>query len=243
MAQLPPQPQKTPWTRENKISAAGLVLAILGIILALTQPEVRSFVGLDHSLTPTQQATNATTQLYATSAPGCDTNTGNWINYNRAKITCEASEAIIGNTAQSDQLQGTFLMQIPGHLYSSNYVVQVQLQQKAQSSSDFGLYFRNQPGNQQGVYTFLVHPNGTWNAYVYNNNTGAPTILTGGTFGDVHASVLLSVAVNGQQFDFYANGRKLGTTTDSTYTNGTVGIAVDRGGIITASNFALSTVS
>jgi hypothetical protein len=122
-------------------------------------------------------------------------------------------------------------------------VVQAQLQQAEQSSSSFGLYFRNQPGNQQGVYTFLVHPNGTWNTYVYDNNTGAPTTLAGGTLGDAHASVTLTVSVNGQEFDFSANGRVLGTITDATYGNGTAGIAVDEGGVVTASNFVLSASS
>ena len=184
---------------------------------------------------------NVNTKLYATSAPGCDTNAGNWVDYNGTKVTCEGSKATISNTAQSPQLQGAFLIQIPGHSYPSNYVVQAQLQQQAQSSSDFGLYFRNQPGNQQGVYTFLVHPNGTWNAYVYDNDTGAPTILTGGTFGDAHASVTLTVSVNGQEFNFYKNGKILGIIADQTYTSGTVGIAVDKGGTINASNFVLST--
>jgi hypothetical protein len=75
----------------------------------------------------------------------------------------------------------------------------------------------------------------------YDNNTGAPTVLTGGTFGDAHAAVTLTVSVNGQEFDFSANGKMLGTVNDSTYGNGTVGIAVAPGGIITASSFVLST--
>src|SRR5262249_38910453 len=146
----------------------------------------------------------------------------------------EGSKTLISNTAHSAQLQGLFLVQISGHSYPSNYVVQAQLQQDAHSSSDFGLYFRNQPGKQQGVYTFLVHPDGTWNAYVYDNNTGAPKTLTGGTAGDAHTSMTLAVSVTGQKFDFYLGDRMLGSVTDQIYGNGTVGIAVDQGGTITA---------
>ena len=49
------------------------------------------------------------------------------------------------------------------------------------------------------------------------------------------------VAVNGQVFDFSVNGRTLGTVSDSTYGSGSVGIAVDKGGSVAASNFVLST--
>jgi hypothetical protein len=232
-----------------------LLLIVAGVLLGLqlnkgsvptTQPTPS--VGNTLTATPTGESASpssvvsAGTPLYTISAPGCGNNAGNWSTYNGAKITCKGSKTLISNTAHSAQLQGLFLVQIPGHSYPSNYVVQAQLQQDTHSSSDFGLYFRNQPGNQQGVYTFLIHPNGTWNAYVYDNNTGAPKTLAGGTASDAHTSMTLAVSVNGQRFDFYADGRTLGSITDQTYGNGTAGIAVDQGGTITASNFVLSTL-
>jgi serine/threonine protein kinase len=195
--------------------------------------------------TPTTASTSVPVgkQIYATSSPGytCDRNGGTWSDYNGVNITCQGGTSRITNTAQADFLQGTFLTGLAG-TYPSNYVVQAQLQQEKNSSSDFGLYFRNQPGKQQGVYTLLIHPDGTWNTYVYDNNTGAPTKLTGGgSIGDIHALVTLAVVVKGQQFSFYANGKLLGSVSDATYSSGTAGIAVDRGGSIIASNFNLYT--
>ncbi|EFH88497.1 serine/threonine protein kinase [Ktedonobacter racemifer] len=180
-------------------------------------------------------------RLYRATGVGqsCDHNGGAWSDYNGVGITCSGNQTVIRNTASTAQLQGTFLSKIQGQAYTSNYVVEAQLQQANTSSSDFGLYFRNQPGQQQGVYTLLVHPDGTWNTYVYDNNTGAPTRLAGGNLGDAHAAILLAVIANGQSFTFYANGHKLGEITNTTYAQGTAGIAVDKGASITAQSFTL----
>lgn len=182
------------------------------------------------------------TQLYATNTPGqqCDTNGGQWANFNGINVTCQNARTKLTSTSQSPTLQGTFLTSIPGHAYPPDYVVQAQVRQDANSSADFGIYFRNQPGsNQQGTYTFLVHPNGTWSAYVYDNTSGNPTELTNGSLGNPHASLLLDIVVTGQQFTFYANGRKLGAASDGTYASGTAGVAVDQGGTIFVSNFSV----
>ncbi|HLZ63946.1 MAG TPA: serine/threonine-protein kinase, partial [Ktedonosporobacter sp.] len=140
---------------------------------------------LPTQMTPTT-STGITTGplLYTAASPGqnCDTNQGTWTEFNGVKITCQGVSTVITNTSPSAGLQGIFLTGLPGKAYPANYVVQAQLQQNTQPAADFGLYFRNQPGNQQGVYTFLIHPDGTWGAYVYNNQTGAPMKLTGGPF-------------------------------------------------------------
>lgn len=47
------------------------------------------------------------------------------------------------------------------------------------------------------------------------------------------------MAVSGANFSFYVNGQLVGKTNDGTYSFGTVGIAVDAGGTIFASKFAL----
>lgn len=201
--------------------------------------------------TATGQATSATTTpptalpvgtlLYSTTSPGqpCDTHGGTWNNYNGVKIDCLNSAVRISSTAQTASLQGTFLTQLPDQAYPANYVIQIQFQQEQSSQNDFGIYFRNQPGQQQGVYTFLIHPNGTWSANVYDNTTGNPTKLTGGNFGDAYSPITLAVIVNGQQFTFYANGTMLGKISDTHYSNGTAGIAVDQGVKVVAGNFAL----
>jgi serine/threonine protein kinase len=192
--------------------------------------------------TSTPMATVPTGQLLysATSpGPGCDTGGGKWVVYNGAAINCLGGATRISNTSQKAQLQGIILTALPGQSFPANYVIQVQLQQSAQAANDIGVYFRNQPGSQQGVYSFMIHPNGTWSAYVYNNQTGAPTQLATGNFGDAHTPVTVTIVVNGQQFSFYKNGHGIGSVSDPTYSSGTVGIAVDQAGSVTASNFAL----
>jgi hypothetical protein len=131
---------------------------------------------------------------------------------------------------------------MPGYTYPSNYIVHAQLQQAANSSSDFGIYFRNQAGDQPGVYTFMIHPDGTWSSYVYDNVNGNPTEIASGSFGEVHAPVTLDIVVNGSRFTFYANGHQVGSASDSTYPTGTAGIALDQSGTIVVSQFALYTI-
>ncbi len=189
---------------------------------------------------PTQPATIPVgTQLYAAVSPGngCDSNGGTWQNYNNVQIACQGGKSVITNGTQ--KFGGTFLTAIPGQAYPSDYVVQAQFQQDNASNTDFGIYFRNQPGNQLGAYTFLVHPDGTWGAYVYDNNTGQPTRFKRGTLGDSHALVTLAVVVAGNNFTFYANGNKLAGAYNAKYQSGTTGIAVDQGGTVTASNFEM----
>jgi serine/threonine protein kinase len=185
-------------------------------------------------------------KLYSTSSPGpsCDSGGGQWATYNGAQVSCQNGATQISNTASTASLQGLFLTAIPGQTYPANYIVQVQLQQTSTSSNDFGIYFRNQPGsNQQGTYTFMMHANGTWSAYAYDNNTGAATQIASGQFGDAHTQVTLDIVVNGQQFSFYANGNELGSISNALYTSGTTGIAVDQGSSVVVSNFTLYAIA
>lgn len=174
--------------------------------------------------------------------PGCDAGGGQWANFNGAQVVCLGDRTKITNkSSQTRGLEGSFLIGLPGQSYPTNYVVQAQFQQDKAYSSDFGLYFRNQPGaEQQGVYTFLVHPDGTWSANVYDNATGAATeIDRGNLLIDARVPMTLAVVVNGQQFSFYVNGHALGSVSNQTYSSGTAGIAVNEGGSVVVSNFAL----
>ncbi len=49
----------------------------------------------------------------------------------------------------------------------------------------------------------------------------------------------VDVVVNGANFSFYVNGKHVGDATNGMYSIGTVGIVVDTGGDILASNFTL----
>jgi hypothetical protein len=154
-------------------------------------------------------------------------------------VTCEANATNITNTAQSNTLQGIFLTTIPGHDYPANYVISAQIQLAANSNGDFGLYFRNQPGNQTGVYTFMLHTDGSWTASVYDNVSGQPKELAKGQLGNLTNSMQLEVVVRGPRFVFFVNGDRLGRLDDLTYTQGTVGIAVNQGANINVSKFSL----
>jgi serine/threonine protein kinase len=203
--------------------------------------------------TPTVQPTSTQpigipkgTALYSVTTPGrpCDSHGGHWANYNSPTITCQGSGTLIDNPhPQSPNLVGTLLTAMPNGSFPSNYVVEAQLQQLG--TADFGIYFRNQPGNQNGIYTFFLHSNGTWSAYVYDNTTGAPSEIAGGSLNGVfnNGSGLIDVVVSGPNFTFYVNNKLVGRANDTTYPSGTVGIAVDAGGSILVSNFALYTVS
>jgi hypothetical protein len=179
--------------------------------------------------------------LYTTSALGqhCDKGGGQWDDYN-AVISCQGTDTRISNPShQHLSLAGTFLVGLPGQPYPGNYVIHVQMQQVKNSSSDFGVFFRNQVGNQPGVYSFFIHPDGSWSSYVYDNANGNPTEIATGSFGDPHAHVTLDMVVNGSQFTFYANGQQIGSANDATYPTGTAGIALDAGATVLVSQFAL----
>ncbi len=195
--------------------------------------------------TPSSGGIPVGTQLYSAAAPGpnCDNGGGQWNAYNNVQVNCQAGAAQLASTTQKDTLQGILLTKIPGRNYPANYVVQAQLQPNQNSTGAFGLYFRNQPDSQLGVYAFLLRPDGTWTVNVYDNNTGALTRLATGSLGSpVQDSVQMAVVVKGSQFSFYINGQSVKTLNDQTYSTGTAGIALGTGANVAASNFTLSKV-
>lgn len=205
------------------------------------------------TLTPTVAQTNVIPRgntIYYTATPGasnsgkpCDGGNEQWANYNSPILTCQPTSVMISNPGTS--LAGTLLLSLPKNAgsYPSNYVVEAQLQQASTSHSDFGIYFRNQPGDASGICTFLLHPDGSWSSYVYDNRTGAPTqIASGGSVGNAYSLMTIDVVAIGAQFTFYVNGNKVSSVHDTTYLTGTVGIAIEAGGTIFANNFYLYSV-
>lgn len=225
----------------------------LGVLTATNSPAPTAQPTVGTTATPAITATSIPTTvqtngvpkgtaLYSAPLPGssCDKNGGGWVNYNSPVLLCHSTDVEISNPQAN--LAGTFLISLPnsGSVFPSNYVIEVQLQQTSSSHSDFGIYFRNQPGNLSGVYTFLIHPDGSWSSYAYDNTTGNPTIIgSGGTIGSAYSSMTVDVVVNSANFSFYVNGKHVGDATNELYSMGTVGIVVDSGGDILASNFTL----
>ncbi|TMC37087.1 MAG: serine/threonine protein kinase [Chloroflexi bacterium] len=214
------------------------------------QPTSPSKLGSTPTSQPTTQSTTTQqtsvpkgSQLYSSTDPGrpCDSNGGHWANYNSVMLTCQGTGTQITNPhPQSPNLVGTLLTSLPNNgAFPSNYVIEAQLQPLNGSQADYGIYFRNQLGNQEGVYTFFIHSNGTWSTYVYDNTTGAPTEIARGRLSGAFGTATVDVVAAGSTFTFYVNGQLVGKTNDGTYPSGTVGIALDAGGTILASNFAL----
>ena len=213
------------------------------------QPTSPSKLGSTPTSQPTTQSTTTQqtsvpkgSQLYSSTNPGrpCDSNGGHWANYNSVMLTCQGTGTQITNPhPQSPNLVGTLLTSLPNGAFPSNYVIEAQLQPLNGSQADYGIYFRNQLGNQAGVYTFFIHSNGTWSTYVYDNTTGAPTEIARGRLSGAFGTATVDLVAAGSTFTFYVNGQLVGKTNDGTYPSGTVGIALDAGGTILASNFAL----
>lgn len=198
-----------------------------------------------------EQAQNV---LYSTVTAGasnggknCDEGSEVWQNANRPNVTCDAGSVSINNAQKSSA--GTFLTSLPHNLtYPDDYIVEAQVQQDTTSHTDFGLFFRiqpgQQPGQQAGAYSFLIHPNGTWSSYVYDATTGAPTeIAKGGSVGDANGVIAMNVLALGPDYTFYINRSPdpIGHAHDTTYLQGTAGIAMNGKGKLTVQSFALYT--
>jgi serine/threonine-protein kinase len=186
------------------------------------------------------------TELYSTTMPApppCNKAGDAWKTL-RGGFDCYSTALHIQGVAGTTQLGGTLLNQLPnGQSYPSDYVVQAHIQSLQQSA--FGIYFRNQPGSLlMGTYTFLVSPDGTWRANVYDNKTGESKQLASGkqTVSRTDAWMTLAVVVKGPNFSFYINDTLVDRAQDSTYPSGTAGIAVDHDGEVIADQFSLYAV-
>ena len=228
-----------------------IVIIITGSVFALLSSHSPTS-NLTHNNLPTRTPAIIATNyipygkpLYATSNPGpqCDKGGGQWSNYNDPQLQCSAAGTLISNpNSPSHGLVGTFLTDIPAGSYPSDYVLEAQIQ-PLNTSSNYGIYFRNQPGSEQGVYTFFIHSNGTWNAYIYSNTNGTQSALTSGKVPISRSSLLhLTVVVAGFNFTFYINNQLVGHITNIAYDTGNAGITVGAGGAILVKSFSLSTV-
>lgn len=169
--------------------------------------------------------------LYATPLPGksCDTYGGQWSAQPNATLTCTANALELANNG-SGSLAGTFLTALPkGASIPNDYMLQVQVTVSPNSrGGNFGVFFRNQPGSQQGGYSFLIAPSGNWSANAYDNTTGnASNLYSMPGITPVSSTATLDITVQGGDFQFYLNGTKLGGATSQAYTSGTLGLIVD----------------
>jgi hypothetical protein len=88
-----------------------------------------------------------------------------------------------------------------------------------------GLIFR--AVDNQNYYTFYVCQNGQFNSalYVKNVNTASTKLATSSAIHTgFHQINTLAVVVQGNTFNFYANGQHIGTVTDPTFIHGAIGV-------------------
>lgn len=177
--------------------------------------------------------------LYGTSVPTCDSTHSSWSMTANARITCGPSATEVSNASS---LAGVFLNNLAnGHAIPNNYIFQAQVRQGPGSHGAFGVLFRNQAGSSTlAAYAFLLFPNNTWSAMVYNKTTPAGTQLySHRTTVQLRGLVTITVRVRADTFTLYINGREQGNSISSFYPRGTVGLAVDKGADVFFSNFAL----
>ncbi len=256
LAQLPPQASSgKKRNRRGIMLIVVLVILIGGSILGTTllRNSALQNKGNTGSHTAQQSPTVNTptalpkgAQFYSTTMPApppCNKTDDGWKTL-RGGFDCYSTALHIHGLTGTKQLGGTLLNQLPGGKnYPDDYIVQVHIQSLQQSA--FGIYFRNQPENLlMGTYAFLVSPDGTWQANVYDSKTGEPKQLVSGkqTVSRTDVWMTLAVVVKGSSFSFYINDTLVGRVQDSTYPHGTAGIAVDHDGEVITDQFSLYAV-
>ena len=91
-----------------------------------------------------------------------------------------------------------------------------------------GLAIRSQ-SNNANLYLFQVCQDGSYNFYKYMvNSASSPTTLTRGNplaiKEGVGQSNTIAVVANGSNIDLYINGQKVSSTSDSAYSQGSIGL-------------------
>ncbi len=189
---------------------------------------------------PAAMIAPAKTLLYGTDEPGtsCDKRGGEWSSTTNAQISC--GQATTMHNSDQAMLAGTFLDKLPqGKTMPADYVLQVQVTVNAASTGNFGVFVRNQPGQQaQGTYSVLLAPPNTWKMYEYQNSSGAATALVQGipTQATLTGTFTIDVLVQGDTYTLFINGSQEGYAQSGTYMTGNIGLAVDAGADVSFKN-------
>jgi len=179
--------------------------------------------------------------LYETLLPACDAEKSLWSQNSLAHISCGDSATEMAD-GSPNFLAGTFLDKLPnGYGIPNDYVLQVQVNESPSSRGGFGIFFRNQPGDiHQGTFSFLLFPQGRWEASVYDDSTGARTLLHAAAANiQLDGLVTIDIVIHANTFTFYLNGYKQGSVSSNFYPSGTLGLAVNSGGDAFFRNLAI----
>ena len=141
----------------------------------------------------------------------------------------------------SSYLAGMYLNTLPnGSPIPNDYVLQVQISHSATSFGSYGVFFRNQPGSQQGTYSFMLDPAGYWKAYTYDNVTGAANTLYGHKATvPLNGFTTIDIVIHGAAFMFYLDGKYQGMAKSPKYAAGSLGFALDTGADVYIRNLAI----
>jgi hypothetical protein len=109
--------------------------------------------------------------------------------------------------------------------------IRVRVKQISGSSDHgVGVVFRVRDRAAENRYTFLVFSDGTWNFYKFVNGTRTDIEdNTDPAINGLNQVNELKIVARGDDFQFFANGKKLGETHDSTFDLGEVGLDVGQG--------------
>ena len=257
---MPIAPQPRLKKRDSSQSKWLLLMGTMLALVLLIGGSIRYFhIGLSNdaatrtgSISETQPSPTATgtanlllpvpvgTLLYSAARPACDAQSNLWSKTTNAGTICNQSALELKNTTTS-HLAGVYLDTLPnGSPIPTDYILQVQISQSANSYGSYGVFFRNQPGRQQGTYSFMLDPSGYWKAYTYDNVTGAASTLYGRkATSQLNGFTTIDIVVHGNTFSFYLNGVYQGRAESPTYTTGTLGFAVDTGADVYIKNLAI----
>jgi hypothetical protein len=108
----------------------------------------------------------------------------------------------------------------------SNFVYQVQLMIVKGDAG--GIIFRvDNDYTKGGFYLFGIGQNGQYGLYIYKNYTSVSTLSSGPSTAintGLNQSNLLTVVANGSNIDLYVNNHKIDGVSDSTYSQGYIGV-------------------
>ncbi len=259
-------PSPTPREKTRRTGCQPVWMILLGGILALllvvggaasflhflsgglARQTSTTVVGTQTSGTPGQQPPVALVPagqlLYSDNVPACSNQRTLWSKSPNASVSCGSSATELANTSNSF-LAGMFLDKFPnGYGIPNDYVLQVQINESPNSQGGFGVFFRNQPGLiHQGTFSFLLFPQGTWEANVYNDSTGQRTTLFSHRATIQYDGLItIDIVIHGNTFTFYLNGHKQGMAISALYPSGTIGLAADSKTNVFFRNLAIYTL-
>ncbi|HEY4034112.1 MAG TPA: protein kinase [Ktedonobacteraceae bacterium] len=152
---------------------------------------------------------------------------------NQPNVWRQASDTNSGSQCQFANAGYQVSQPQPNKLYQcyegnqySNFAFEVQM--TINKGDCGGLAIRSQ-SNYANLYLFQVCQDGSYNFYKYTlNSTSSPTTLTRGNplaiKEGVGQSNTIAVIANGSNIDLYINGQKVGSASDSAYSQGSIGL-------------------